>query len=114
MNTSQLSRVLATRRLLVGSRLAVRAGNDEPIPRNYESTRVQDARRFEDEAEPGEDDQIKSHYLKHHPFYEFKNFDELQVDGYRHWLHGRVDYFQSETYPGEMSAWEMGSKLIQF
>ena len=52
-----------------------------------------------------------NHYLKHHPFYEFKNFDELQVDGYRHWLHGRADYFQSETYPGKISAWEMGSKF---
>tara|TARA_B110001450_G_scaffold239177_1_gene246844 strand:- start:134 stop:433 length:300 start_codon:yes stop_codon:yes gene_type:complete len=52
-----------------------------------------------------------NHYLKHHPFYEFKNFDDLQVDGYRHWLHGRADYFQSETYPGKISAWEMGSKF---
>ena len=53
----------------------------------------------------------ESHYLKHHPFYEFKNFDDLQVDGYQNWLHGRADYFQSETYPGELSAWEMGSKF---
>ena len=66
---------------------------NEPIARNYESTRVSDQRRFEDEPEPTEDEQIKSHYLKHHPFYEFRNFDELHVDGYRHWLHGRADYF---------------------
>ena len=80
-------------------------------PRNYESSRIADGSRFEDEPEPTDDDQIKSHYLKHHPFYEFRNFDELHVDGYRHWLHGRADYFQSETYPGEISAWEMGSKF---
>ena len=81
------------------------------MPRPYESTRVADANRFEDEPEPSEDDQIKSHYLKHHPFYEFKNFDDLQVDGYKHWLHGRADYYQTETYPGEQSAWEQGSKI---
>ena len=72
------------------------------IERNFESTRVQDARRFQDEPEPTDDEQIskyfdilfiESHYLKHHPFYEFKNFDELHVDGYKHWLHGRADYF---------------------
>ena len=43
--------------------------------------------------------------------YEFRNFSELEVDPYRHWLHGRADYFQSETYPGELSVWEMGSKF---
>ena len=54
---------------------------------------------------------LETQYLKHHPFYEFRNFDELHVDSYRHWLHGRADYFQSETYPGKVSAWEMGSKF---
>ena len=53
----------------------------------------------------------ESHYLKHHPFYEFRNFEEFHVDGYRHWLHGRADYYLSETYPGELSPWEMGSKF---
>ena len=81
-----------------------------PIPRPYEDHRIADARRFEDEAEPTEDDQIKNHYLKHHPMYEFKNHEEHHVDGYRHWLHGRADYFNSETYPGEISPWEMGKK----
>ena len=81
-----------------------------PIPRNYESSRTGDQSRHEDEPEPTEDDQIKSHYLKHHPMYEFRFYDEHHVDGYRHWLHGRADYFQTETYPGEVSAWEMGKK----
>ena len=67
--------------------------------------------RFEDEPEPSEDDQIKTHYLKHHPLYEFRNFEEFHVDGYRHWLHGRIDYLDEETYPAEISPWEMGSKL---
>ena len=92
---------------------ALRFASQDPlgsVARNYESTRSGDQRRHEDEPEPTEDDQIKSHYLKHHPMYEFRNFDELHVDGYRHWLHGRADYFQSETYPGQISAWEMGKK----
>merc|ERR1719240_362795 len=75
----------------------------------YDSTQFNDARRFEDEPEPTEDDQIKNHYLKHHPMYEFRNFEELHVDGYLHWLHGRADYFNSQTYTKE-SPWEMGSK----
>ena len=48
--------------------------------------------------------------MKHHPFYEFRNYEEFHVDPYRHWLHGRADYFQTETYPGEVSVWEMGKK----
>ena len=43
--------------------------------------------------------------------YEFRNFDELQVNGYRYWLHGRADYVNSETYPGAISPWEMGTKF---
>ena len=54
---------------------------------------------------------IENHYLKHYPFYEFREYNLHHVDGYRHWLHGRVDYFNSETYPGELSPWEMGSKF---
>ena len=55
-------------------------------------------------------DFLENHYLKHHPMYEFRNFEELHVDGYLHWLHGRADYFNSETYQKE-SPWEMGSKF---
>ena len=77
----------------------------------YESPRLTTQNRYEDEPEPTEDDQIKTHYLKHHPLYEFRNFEEFHVDPYRHWLHGRVDYLNTETYPGEISPWERGSKL---
>ena len=115
---------------MLGSAQASRAlrmqDDGKAQPRNYEGTTISDQSRFEDEPEPTEDDQIskfltystfdfyfstiEAHYLKHHPFYEFKNHEDLAVDGYRHWLHGRADYFQSETYPG-ISAWEMGSKF---
>ena len=54
---------------------------------------------------------IKAHYFKHHPFYEFKQMNDLDVDPYRYWLHNRVDYLNTETYPGEVSPWERGSKL---
>lgn len=77
----------------------------------FESSRVMTADRFADEPEPAEEDQIVTHYLKHHPLYEFRDFEEFHVDGYRHWLHGRVDYLGTETYPGEISPWEQGSKL---
>ena len=77
----------------------------------YESTRLVNQSRFEDEPEPQEEDQIVTHYLKHHPLYEFRDFEEFHVDGYRHWLHNRVDYLLEETYPGEISPWEQGSKL---
>ena len=83
-------------------------------PKNFvpfESSRVMTADRFEDEPEPQEEDQIVTHYLKHHPFYEFRDLKEFHVDGYRHWLHGRVDYLDEETYPAEISPWEQGSKL---
>jgi hypothetical protein len=59
---------------------------------------------------PTEDDMIKVHYLKHHPLYEFRDFDEFHVDNYRHWLHQRADYWNTETYPAQISPWEMGSK----
>jgi len=45
--------------------------------------------------------------------YEFRDFKEFHVDGYRHWLHGRVDYLGEETYPhpGGISTWEQGNKV---
>ena len=43
--------------------------------------------------------------------YEFRNFRELDVNPYRYWLHGRADYFNTETYQGQISPWEMGSKF---
>ena len=95
------------------SQLAARKLKDED-PANfieYESPRLSTQDRYEDEPEPTADDMIKSHYFKHHPFYEFRDFNELDVDPYRYWLHGRVDYLNTETYPGEISPWERGSKL---
>ena len=83
-------------------------GND-PIP--FESTRVADQNRFKDEPEPTEDDMVVTHYLKHHPLHEFRNFEEHHVDAYRHWLHARVEYLGTATYPGEVSPWEEGSKF---
>jgi len=53
---------------------------------------------------------IVTHYLKHHPLYEFRDFNEHHVDGYRHWLHARAEAFNTETYPAEVSPWEMGGK----
>ena len=53
---------------------------------------------------------LEVHYLKHHPLYEFRDLDEFHVDNYRHWLHGRSDYWNTESYPAQISPWEMGSK----
>jgi hypothetical protein len=39
----------------------------------YESTRVSQLSRFADEPEPTNDEMIVTHYLKHHPLYEFRN-----------------------------------------
>ena len=78
-------------------------------PKNWipgEDPRVSTQDRYEDEPEPAEHDQIVAHYLKHHPMYEFRNFEDFHVDGYRHWLHGRYDYYNTETYPAEKSPWE--------
>ena len=85
--------------------------NDPKNQVPFESSRLMTADRFEDEPEPAEEDQIVTHYLKHHPLYEFKDMNEFHVDGYRHWLHGRVDYLDEETYPAQISPWEQGSKL---
>ena len=54
---------------------------------------------------------IEVHYLKHHPLYEFRDLEDFHVDNYRHWLHGRADYWNTETYPAKISPWEMGSKF---
>ena len=63
----------------------------------FESTRIATLDRFEDEAPPSNDEQIVAHYLKHHPVYEFRNLDEFHVDPYRHWLHARAEYYNTET-----------------
>ena len=85
--------------------------NDPKNFYEFDSSRMMTKDRYADEPEPTEDDQIKTHYLKHHPLYEFRNFEEFHVDPYRHWLHGRIDYLGEETYPGEISPWEYGNKL---
>ena len=77
----------------------------------FESTRISDLSRFRDEPEPTNDDMIVTHYLKHHPLYEFRNLEEFHVDPYRHWLHARGDYYNTETYPADVSPWEKGSKI---
>ncbi len=94
------------------TQLATRMRPDQD-PKNWipnEDPRVSTQNRYDDEPEPGEQDMIITHYLKHHPLYEFRNFHEHHVDPYRHWLHGRADYFNTETYPAEVSPWERGSK----
>ena len=53
---------------------------------------------------------LEVHYLKHHPLYEFRDLEEFHVDNYRHWLHARSDYWNTETHPAQISPWEMGSK----
>ena len=83
------------------------AGNRKA--RGDESRCYDDAVRHEEEAAPVEDDFIVIHYLKHHPLYEFKNHEEFHVDNYRHWLHNRVDYYNTETYPAEVNPWELGN-----
>ena len=77
----------------------------------YESPLVNTQNRHEDEAPPSNDDMIVTHYLKHHPLYEFRDLNEFHIDNYRHWLHARIDYYNSETYPADISAWERGSKF---
>ena len=89
--------------------LATRTDPKNFVP--YESTRIATLDRFQDEPEPTQDEMIVTHYLKHHPQYEFRDLEEFHVDGYRHWLHARGDYFNTETYPAKISPWEMGSKM---
>jgi hypothetical protein len=93
---------------LQGAALAARSSG--PEQRGWDSTRITEASRYKDMPAPTEDDMIKVHYLKHHPLYEFRDFDEFHVDNYRHWLHQRADYWNTETYPAQISPWEMGSK----
>mmetsp|Transcript_23706 Transcript_23706/g.18125 ORF Transcript_23706/g.18125 Transcript_23706/m.18125 type:complete len:115 (-) Transcript_23706:38-382(-) len=69
---------------------------------------------FEDEAPPTEDDMIKVHYLKHHPLYEFKNFEEFHIDPYRHWLHSRAEYYNTISAPAEIPIWQGGSPFWNF
>ena len=105
---SRVQALITQRQAAMSSRMP----EDDPanhIP--FVSTRLATADRFRDEPEPAEEDQIVTHYLKHHPMYEFRDFEEFHVDGYRHWLHGRVDYLGTETYPAEIPPWEQGSKL---
>ena len=54
---------------------------------------------------------IETHYLKHHPLYEFRDLEDHHVDNYRHWLHARADYWNTESDPAKISPWEMGSKF---
>ena len=69
MNQLALRRALMSRHMLMAPRtmMAARAGpggkapvdlGDGPIERHFESTQMTDQRRFEDEPEPSEDDQI--------------------------------------------------------
>ena len=88
---------------------ATRSLHNAIDPKNqvpFESTRISTLDRFADEPEPTADDQIVTHYLKHHPLYEFRDLEEFHVDGYRHWLHARGDYYNTETYPAAISPWE--------
>ena len=112
MSRLMRSRTMALQSQALASRSGVRPDED---PKNfipYESPRLSTFDRYADEPEPTEDDMIKVHYLKHHPQYEFKNLEEFHVDNYRHWLHMRVDYLNTETYPAEISPWEQGSKML--
>ena len=60
MNSLILKRALMSRQLIMGRQMmatrALKPG--EEVYRHYESTQITDQRRFEDEPEPGEDDQI--------------------------------------------------------
>ena len=119
MMNKQLVRALRGERQLS----LLQAASCRVKPRPFESTRISDQTRYEDHPAPTEDDMISKdndpfqlfslsevHYLKHHPLYEFRDLDEFHVDNYRHWLHGRSDYWNTESYPAQISPWEMGSK----
>ena len=80
------------------------------INRPYRYNTVHEDRNWEDEREPTEDEQIKVHYFKHQPWWEFRNQDVHHVDPYRHWLHNRIDYYGTESCPGDVSPWERGLK----
>ena len=102
-----LRRQMRTTAQMLGARLKVDPSNQVP----YESANISQLSRFDDEPEPTQDEMIVTHYLKHHPMYEFRNLEEPHVDNYRHWFHGRVDYHDSETSPAKVHPWEQGSKF---
>ena len=77
----------------------------------YESPKMASQDRFNDEPEPTQDDMIVTHYFKHHPLFEFRDLEDHHVDNYRHWLHARAEYYNTETYPAEISHWEKGNKF---
>ena len=119
---SMMSRVMRAKQM-EGRLLAMAATRNQGMkPRPFESSRISDQSRFEDAPAPTEDDMISKyilkvismfievHYLKHHPLYEFRDLEEFHVDNYRHWLHARSDYWNTETHPAQISPWEMGSK----
>eukprot|EP00347_Sterkiella_histriomuscorum_P023610 403334002 len=110
MSIQQLSKVLRSQSAFFALTGVHASPAREMRPRNYESTRVSDESRFDDQPAPQDDDMIRVHYLKHHPLYEFRNLEEFHVDSYRHWLHARADYWNTESYPAQISPWEMGSK----
>ena len=101
---STLSRVM--RKRLLQSRLATR-----DLQGPYRSTRIFSQARVDEQPMPTDDELIKIHYLKHHPLYEYRQFEEFHVDNYRHWLHARVDYWNTESDPASISPWNMGSKF---
>ena len=95
--------------------MTARSYGDRPDenPKNfipYESPLVSTQDRYEDEPAPTNDEMIVTHYLKHHPQFEFRNLEEFHTDNYRHWLHARIDYYNTETYPADISPWEKGLK----
>ena len=66
---------------------------NEPRPHDYESP-------------PSSDEIIKIHYLKHYTMWEFKAFDDFEVDSYHYWLRYRFEHMNSETSPLESNPWE--------
>ena len=67
-----IKRAMVLRRVnMLGSAQASRAlrmqDDGKTQPRNYEGTTISDQRRFEDEPEPSEDDQISKYIFLFHP-----------------------------------------------
>ena len=67
MNRILIRRVYQNQRFLMGAsqRMAVRGFYDDLPPeqeRNFESTKISDQSRFDDESEPTEDDQISMYF----------------------------------------------------
>ena len=57
-STLQLRRAIAFRQMV-----AARTMQGPPQPRNYEGVTISDQRRFEDEPEPTEDEQISKFFI---------------------------------------------------